>query len=926
MGSNRSFGVILILVQIRSNRDKEITVYYRITGPGANEPPEGLFTIERTGGELYVTQPLDRESQAQYILMAHSVDINGQPVEDPMEIIIRVTDQNDNRPVFTMNTFLGNVSEGSPQGTVVMKVTATDKDDPTMDNGIIGYSILNQEPKEPHSPMFSINKSGTISLVAAGLDRETVAEYKLIIQAADMDGNGLSTTATAIITVTDQNDHAPQFKTAQETVSVPENEVGALVTRLAVTDRDVPHTPAWNAKYTIVGGNDGNAFNITTDPSSNEGILKTAKGLDYETTRQYTLFVTVKNEEPFTSTLPTATATITVNVEDVNEAPIFNPLVKRVVVEENMPIGSTVTVYTATDPDKEMKQTVTYRMGNDKAGWLEINNKTGVIKVKELMDRESPFVKNNTYTAMFLALDNASPPATGEHIILTMAKELKQNDYLVILRVFDTDKKYQDSNIRAIVCDCQGGDFSCKAVIKDAGLPAILGILGAILTLLILLLVLLLLLRRRKTIKKEPLLPEDDIRDNVFYYDEEGGGEEDQEYDLSQLHRGLDARPDVFRNDVVPTTMAVPQYQYRPRPANPEDIGNFIDDNLKAADNDPTAPPYDSLLVFDYEGGGSEAGSVSSLNSSSSGEDQDYDCFNEWGPRFKKLADMYGEEAVSSPYPFEGLMLAHISQPEFPTPATCADTLAGWASRPLVTSATPATGSAAGSVIKRMPVNTRPQHTDSSMANVADDPLLTFQTTTSPLGDSLNSLTSLDVSRSMIGGIAFKETRCLPAPFLLGPESWGLLPCVQEKFECFDCHKAYYTYSGLAKHRQLQCEWQCRKYFNCKYCDKEYVSLGALKMHIRTHTLPCVCKLCGKAFSRPWLLQGHIRTHTGRKPGSGLLYFKTPIPCLSPTPQLPELFQSTKYSSGSSLTLSAGIYSLAKLLYLMLGYNRKPPE
>lgn len=48
-----------------------------------------------------------------------------------------------------------------------------------------------------------------------------------------------------------------------------------------------------------------------------------------------------------------------------------------------------------------------------------------------------------------------------------------------------------------------------------------------------------------------------------------------QDYDLSVLHRGLDNRPEVFRNDVVPNFMPAPQY--RPRPANPEEIGNFID-------------------------------------------------------------------------------------------------------------------------------------------------------------------------------------------------------------------------------------------------------------------------------------------------------------------------------------------------------------
>ena len=100
----------------------------------------------------------------------------------------------------------------------------------------------------------------------------------------------------------------------------------------------------------------------------------------------------------------------------------------------------------------------------------------------------------------------------------------------------------------------------------------------------------------------------------------------------------------------------------------------------------------------------------------------------------------------------------------------------------------------------------------------------------------------------------------------------GQMQNTRSKQNCQNCSKNFFTLQALTKHQALQ---HCttlshsntnRKAFHCKYCDKLYVSLGALKMHIRTHTLPCKCKICGKAFSRPWLLQGHIRTHTGEKP------------------------------------------------------------
>lgn len=75
--------------------------------------------------------------------------------------------------------------------------------------------------------------------------------------------------------------------------------------------------------------------------------------MDFETQNQHTLYVDVTNEAPFAVKLPTATATIVVHVEDVNEAPVFVPPFNVVEAQEGISVGELVCVYTAQDPDKE---------------------------------------------------------------------------------------------------------------------------------------------------------------------------------------------------------------------------------------------------------------------------------------------------------------------------------------------------------------------------------------------------------------------------------------------------------------------------------------------------------------------------------------------------------------------------------------------
>ncbi|XP_072202293.1 cadherin-13 isoform X3 [Excalfactoria chinensis] len=354
--------------------------------------------------------------------------------------------------MFKEGPYVGHVMEGSPTGTTVMRMTAFDADDASTDNALLRYNILKQTPTKPSPNMFYIDpEKGDIVTVVSPvlLDRETMEtpKYELVIEAKDMGGHdvGLTGTATATIVIDDKNDHPPEFTKKEFQATVKEGVTGVIV-NLTVGDRDDPATGAWRAVYTIINGNPGQSFEIHTNPQTNEGMLSVVKPLDYEISAFHTLLIKVENEDPLIPDIaygPSSTATVQITVEDVNEGPVFHPNPMTVTKQENIPIGSVVLTVNATDPDTLQHQTIRYSVYKDPASWLEINPTNGTVATTAILDRESPHVQNNVYTALFLAIDSGNPPATGTgtlHITLEDVNDNIPSLYPTLAKVCDDAK------------------------------------------------------------------------------------------------------------------------------------------------------------------------------------------------------------------------------------------------------------------------------------------------------------------------------------------------------------------------------------------------------------------------------------------------------------------------------------------------------
>ncbi|XP_039340552.1 protocadherin gamma-A10-like [Mauremys reevesii] len=379
--------------------------------------------------ELILATSLDREHQAVHNLILTATD-GGDPVKSGSSIIrIVVLDGNDNAPEFTQSVYKVSVKENIPVGSVVLRVTASDRDEGI--NAQIKYSFL--KISERFDKKFKLDSETGDIQVTAKLDFEELAFYELDIQARDE--GGLSAHCKVLIEIADVNNHIPEITVTSSFSPIAEDSLlGAVIAILNVHDRDsgengevtcsiIPESLPFKSERSF-----DNFYTVVTD-----------RALDREQVSEYniTVIATDRGIPPLSSN-----KTFFVEVLDKNDnRPVFDQKYYTVSIPENRTPGVSVFHMKANDVDWKENARITYsiiegdRSEVPLSSYISINSETGALYALRSFDYE----QFREIRFQVQAQDGGSPPLSSNVSVTLFILDQNDNSPHILHPSFPTD-------------------------------------------------------------------------------------------------------------------------------------------------------------------------------------------------------------------------------------------------------------------------------------------------------------------------------------------------------------------------------------------------------------------------------------------------------------------------------------------------------
>nr|XP_012788776.1 unnamed protein product [Sorex araneus] len=362
--------------------------------------------------ELTLEKPLDRELQNYYPLILTALDGGDPPFSGTTELRIRVTDANDNPPIFSQEAYRVSLPENTPPGTSVLQVSASDQDEGL--NSEITYSFYRT------GQVFSLNsKSGQITTLKS-LDFEEIKEYSIVVEGRD--GGGLVAQCTVEISILDENDNSPEITFHSLMEMILENSVpGTIIALIKVHDQDSGENGEVNCRL------EGEVPFQIISSSKNVYKLVTDGTLDREQTPKYNITITAtdRGQPPLSSSRG-----IILRITDVNDnAPVFQQASYVVHVDENNPPGASIAQVSASDPDLGTNGHVSYSIvasdlaPRELASYVSVSAHSGVVFAQRAFDHE----QLRAFELTLQARDQGAPALSANVSLRVLVGDLNDN-------------------------------------------------------------------------------------------------------------------------------------------------------------------------------------------------------------------------------------------------------------------------------------------------------------------------------------------------------------------------------------------------------------------------------------------------------------------------------------------------------------------
>ncbi|XP_034634889.1 protocadherin alpha-8-like isoform X6 [Trachemys scripta elegans] len=392
-------------------------------------PSEHFIVEEKTKEKskslmLVLKKPLDREEIPAHHLLLTAIDGGKPELTGTVQLVITVLDANDNAPVFNQSVYQIKLLENAPNGTLVIKLNATDMDEGINKN--ISYSFTNQISPNIRK-VFRIEQNTGEIRIKGNIDFEDINLFEIQVEAKDKGNPPLVGHCKVLIDVLDANDNAPELAVTSLSLPVPEDAPpGTVVALISVSDRDSGD----NGKVTCSIPPNLPFRLVSTFKNYHSLVL--AEAVDRERVSEYKILVTARDEgAPSLS----ASSSILVPIADVNDnAPAFPQPVYRVFVKENNPPGAHLFTVSASDPDLRENAFVSYSVVERSVGeqplssYISVHSESGHIYALQPFDYEElqvlqfqvsardagfPSLCGNVTVQLFVLDENDNAPAVS---------------------------------------------------------------------------------------------------------------------------------------------------------------------------------------------------------------------------------------------------------------------------------------------------------------------------------------------------------------------------------------------------------------------------------------------------------------------------------------------------------------------------------